>query len=468
MILGLFVGESFAELSLVDPRSGTSVEHKRWYLPRQGLKNYLQNWLSKSPVKPDRVIVASRFLYKLSGHRLGGSVAQIVTSGFEKWGPLTSPALSLNLRHPTRTPSISSQDLIFPLSERIHSDGRVVLPVQESELTAIHEKLQLMGVKKICLHFHNSEINKVNQEQVKSFFLPLEYEIFEPAGQKQFPSIDPMILWRTNTLNAAIGSTFDESKKEILDGLSESISQDHIFFFDAELSLHRGESRHRLSSLFALEACLYQQISRKFPKVSQPTLLHWGLEHFSQISGNQGLSNSPWGLLAINSWNCQDFKVQPTSLLELNDNGWIMAKSPQTFEPGPIHVGRGLKPLVADLLIDDQNWDQMLGLDEKQGNLVRDRWRLILQTWQRATRKTSTSLEDLAFLWREQISASLIEEIQNQVEGAVINYGYLSPRLKVPSEKVSPGLKVLAVSETEFPKSLLLAQEALLRGIYDF
>lgn len=467
MILGLFVGESFAELSVVESTPDSFVallEHQRWYLPKHGLKTYLQNWVASTPYKPERVIVSSRFLYKLAGHRLGGSVAQIVTRGFEKWSHFASPPASrtTSLRQLNRNPSLSSQDLVFAVHESILSDGSIGKPLDLSELGTIHEKLQVLGLKKVCLHFYNSNLNSVHQRQARDFLTPLGYEIFEPPRFVDFPGVETFTLWKTNTLNAAVSGTFEESMKEITEGLAPQIKEEQIFFFDGDLRLHHGEAPYRLSSLFAIEACLYSQLS-KIIKSKQKTnesltFLHFGIEHFSYVTGDKTLTESPWGPLALGTQSCRDFSIQPSSLLDLSDDGFLAAKGILTYEPGPIHLGRGHKPLVADLLIPDTKWPDVIDLDERQARSSLDRWVLLMQTWQRSAKKTSLSREAFERFLRNQISALMDAEIQNCIEGPVVKYGYLSEQIEVKATSET-------VNEAKNPKSFLLATEALERGL---
>jgi hypothetical protein len=473
MILGLFIGESFAELSVVATgpiHIGSLLEHKRWYLPKHGLKTYLQNWLAKTPHKPERVIISSRFLFKLAGHRLGGSVAQIVTSGFEKWAQLTPPPTRATaLRQLTRNSSLSSQDLVFPLQESIFSDGSINKPLNLSELSAIHEKLQALEMKKICLHFHNSEINSCHQQQAKDFLAPLGYEIFEPPLSTDFPGVEPFVRWKTNTLGAAVSGTFEESLKEIIEGLSPYIKEEQVFFFDGQLNLHHGETPHRLSSLFAIESCIHSQISKikksKIDSNNPFTILHFGLEHFSFINEGKSLAESPWGTLALGSQSCRDFSIQPSSLLSLSDDGTLNAKGILSYEPGPIHLGRGHKPLVADVLIHEAKWSEVIDLDEKQARGSLDRWILLMQTWQRSAKKTSLSRDAFEHLLRKQISDLLVAEVQNCVEGPIVKYGFLSDQIEVATTPPQGLASSGTVSESQYPKSFLLASEALARGL---
>ncbi|MBL7669858.1 MAG: hypothetical protein JNM39_05180 [Bdellovibrionaceae bacterium] len=483
MILGLFVGESFAELSVVEstPNSrGTLREHQRWYLPKHGLKAYLQNWLTKTPHKPERVIVSSRFLYKLAGHRLGGSVAQIVTHGFENWSHFTSlptTTQSTSFRQFNRCPSLSSQDLVFPVHERILSDGSIGNPLDLSEIGAIHEKLQALGLKKVCLHFHNSNLNSIHQQQTREFLVALGYEIFEPPVVDAFPNLEPFTRWKTNTLSAAVSGTFEESMKEIFEGLSGQIKEEQIYFFDGDLRLHHGEPLYRLSSLFALEACLYSQLSKimnsKMKADKPPTFLHFGIEHFSYITGDKTLTESPWGMLALGTQSCRDFSIQPSSLLDLHNDGSLVTKGNLSYEPGPIHLGRGHKPLVADLLIQETKWPEIIDLDEKQARTSLDRWVLLMQTWQRSVKKTSISRESFERFLRDQMSALLSSEIQNCTEGPIVKYGYLAEQVDIVATPQSDltssttGIRAITdtVSEAQNPKSFLLAIEALERGL---
>ena len=91
MQVGLSIGPSFAELCAIGPGKTISIRN---YLPKESLKDLLKKFRSQlgesEAQTPLRFQVQLRFLEKIfptenSITRLGGSVAQLVTAGFEDW-----------------------------------------------------------------------------------------------------------------------------------------------------------------------------------------------------------------------------------------------------------------------------------------------------------------------------------------------------------------------------------------------
>lgn len=475
MILGLFIGESFAELSLVrsaeklaDPSALHPVlDFKRWNFSKQSLKSFLSAWSTqlhaeKPDWKPQQVIVSSRFLYRLVGHRMGGSVAQLVTQGLENWAQIYNPQTAWNLSNPARTPTLGSLDLIFPVSEKIDSHGHVQIPLQLEALQAIHEKLKQQDIKKICIHLSQAQKNSVHHDQAAHFFDELGYQVYRP----QLNDRDLFENWRTNILNASISSTFEETFEEIKSGLETLLPPEKIYFFTGDLEIHQGQPEHRLSNLFAMESCLKNQLT-KIHKIKSPwTLLHLGLEQFSLIQDPGQITDSPWGLLNLKSTRSRDLNLQPTTFVEFKNNH-LQFLDEQSFEPGPIRLGRGVKPLLSDFLLSSENIQNLVGLDEKQSKQAHDRWQLTLQTWQRTSKNAKPSLsfkssdrtlersaEKTTDQWQKELQKEILDQILRQTithsEFPVKVFGYYQDLISSPWEKLK-----------KLEKSTLLAYEMI-------
>jgi hypothetical protein len=186
--------------------------------------------------------------------------------------------------------------------------------------------------------------------------------------------------------------------------------------------------------------------------------MHLGLEHFSWIENHKKSARSPWGSLAIQSQSCADFQTQPTSIIEISEHHELNILGPQTYEPGPVRLGRGLKPLIADLLNSHIPLQKIAGLDEKQLKSSTDRWKMILQTWQRAHRYNQFSTETFEKLIFKEALQKLIQEIRTTSTAPLVLYGFFATEVSL-----SPLVPTL-ISESAFPKSYLVACEALDRG----
>lgn len=384
IVLGVSVGESFAEFSLLqDPTSfsNTSVlAQKRSYLPREGLKNSLQSFLALYPdQKPMEAIFSLRFLEKILDYRLGGSVAQLVTNGFENWIRLRSQNTSL--------PPLSSADLLFPVKERMNAQGQVEQALETSELEAIAEKLKSTECKRICIHFLHAITNDDHEKQAAEFFTARGFEVFTPEKTK---NEDEVSRWRKNTLNASVSGTFQELKEQILEATKDFIAPEKIYFLSSTGEVFQNESASRLSTLFAAEAAM----SRHFG-TGQKDILYLGLEKFTLLSGKNWTDtwSSAWGLVENPLPENRELSIQPTSGLEINSFDHLdFSLKNEGWEPGPMAMGRGQKPTFIDLWSETSDLNEVEGLKDRFSAPGQQRFRHALMTLWKTSRQKHAEL----------------------------------------------------------------------------
>lgn len=349
--LGISLGTSFAEYCLIDTRRpNVSLSFSRHYLPTENLTNSLKIFLEKnSDVKINQVCIASRVLEKILDTRLGGSVAQIVTQGFENW-PLLRQSLSNPYFEifPTRTEALASQDLIFGIHERINAQGKVIKKVKISELEQIAEKLKLQKIEKICVNLLFSEINNTHLNSVTQFFKEKGFQVFSSEGTENYK--DEILSWRRNLLNASLAGTAQEIHSEIMTALEGRAHQDQIFYFDGSGKPFHFQVDRLSSSLFGP----YSLIANKYQDDKQ--ILFLGMEKWYLIKpqSQKKTWDSPWGPLGGQIPNCQPLRLQPTSELTVDEFETLEWSPAEVgFEPGPMMFGRALKPTVFDALLID-------------------------------------------------------------------------------------------------------------------
>jgi hypothetical protein len=184
--LGIYLGESFAEYSM----AGKS---RRVYLPKEPLKKSLPLFLKSLELQLNEseklhVRVSYGFLERILSFKLGGTLAVLVTDGFEKWADLRETAPWQN--------SMSNPDLVFPVRERISASGEVVENLELSSLEAIADKLAQMSVKRVAIQFLHSDVNPTHLKLAESFFQSRNYEIFSTSS-----SDDEVADWRRALLD---------------------------------------------------------------------------------------------------------------------------------------------------------------------------------------------------------------------------------------------------------------------------
>ncbi len=338
----LQVGLSFADLGLFENK--TLKAHRRFYLPQEPLGAALKKfWLENGT--PEKLFVSSRFLEKILDAKLGGTVAQVVTSGFETWAILRQPVLPDRFDiKPYRQEPLASQELIFGLSERIDHQGHVVKPVEISELEFINSKLKLMGVKRVCVNLLFSHQNPTHQEQVAKYFLEQGFEVL--AATRCENSSDEMPAWRRNVINACLSGAFSEHLEDIKKSWPDHEVQ--ISFLSRTGEGFVEDKNQIAGSLFSWTHVLAESLKNQADQV-----LYLGLESWSLISTKHKAEywKSPWGLIEGKIPLLHQLDVQPTQEVSSGFWGGIQfSKKELGYEPGPMAFGRALKPTVFDVL----------------------------------------------------------------------------------------------------------------------
>jgi len=345
-LVGLHVGVSFAEVALWKGQS--LVATRRFYLPSEPIASHLGKFLQEHQAIPDRLIVASRYIEKVLDSRLGGTVAQIVTAGFETWPILRQPTLShlFELR-PVRQSPLASQDLIFGLSARMDHTGKELKPVVAEELDVILAKFKALGVKRVCVNLLFAQANPTHQQQVADFFKKQGFEVF--AAPREKSSNDEMPAWRKNLLNACLSGVFQEHFEEIAKAVDVAGGDRNcIYFINSYGEPFQKDPDQVASSLFAWSHSVVSSLGD-----NDSAILYLGLESFYLIEKGdaQSLWKSQWGPIETKTESHFRFTIQPT--LEVMNHpldGIRFGDISLGYEPGPICFGRGLRPMVIDLM----------------------------------------------------------------------------------------------------------------------
>lgn len=363
-IIALSIGESFAEISLYCQKKRQTIHFERWYLPKEPLKSslkaFFEKWGKDNNSQISNVFISSRFLEKILSFRLGGSVAQLITNGFENWPYLRQPSKKYNLKNlaglifnktdensntQMRNSFYASEELIFGIKERINSKGEVETPLNLEELEAIATKLTEQGIQKVVINFLHSDKNSVHVKATEDFLRSRNFEIFSPLNS----STDEVANWRQNTLNASVAGTFNEIKNEITEAVSEFLPKESIAFITSPFMFFSEDNSLKINSIFAQD----QNIKRAHQNKTSKTYLLLGLERFSilRLSDEESYWQSPWGKIAISKVKRTDLISQPTASLFVNAWDEIdFTPSKEGYEPGPMSWGRGQSPLVFDLM----------------------------------------------------------------------------------------------------------------------
>lgn len=379
LLLGVSVGDSFAEFSLLS--DSTTLAQKRVYLSRENLKTSLTQFVA--PYKEQQIakaFISLRVPKKLLDHRLSGAVAHVSTEGVEHW---------LNIcGSPEHT--LTSKDLQFSVRERILADGQVELPLQVEEVEAIAAKVQLMDCKKVCLNFLHSATNPVHLEQAKKIFQDKGLEVFVPEKSDNPHEVS---RWTKNALNATLSGVFAEIKSELYAGLEAAIDRKNIHFLDSAGDLFQEESQREVGSLFASLSALGLADA---PNTAD--ILYLGLEQFALISPSQWESawQSPWGPVEVRRLKTHNLGIQPTLGIQLNSFGrFDFSNQQEAWEPGPMFLGRGQKMSLLDVWSDNSKLAKIAGLEDRVSAQGIQRFKNALLTLSKISSLRDTDLHHL-------------------------------------------------------------------------
>ncbi len=403
-VIGLHIGGSFAEASVWAKGEAVPRAKSVFYLPRHPLKNALPSFLKTLPDPTFAgAFVTSRYLERLFDYRLGGSTAQIVTAGFERWSFLNAAPAKVGWIQPTRSNPISSLEHSLPVAERIDATGAVLVPLTMESLVPIATKLKAQQIRRVCVHFLHANINPVHEKMAASWLREQGFEVWTPPPA---PDLDEGSRWRASTLEASFAGTFEESRSEMISALTDFVPETSVKIHDGQGFKNFNEAS-KVGTLFADDALLARQ--KKYPALVTLELDHWSLwqAHSTKTWA------SPWGTVACEGPKRRPLVVQPSSALELAGPESIKAgEKAEGFEPGPLSLGRGRKPMTFDLWATDDSIQSSLSEQINAAAMARRDSALLTLSRETKNRGTDAFLKSI----KSEISRWIASDIALDVE----------------------------------------------------
>lgn len=348
-VLGINVGESFAEYSLLS--GANPLAHKRVYLARESIKQTLLSFLSENAAnKPEKAFVSLKIPKKLLDYHLSGAVAHITTEGFEHWLELTGSHREL-----------TQKELIFSVRERVLANGTLEIPLTPTDVEAIAAKLLMMDCKRVCLHFLHAQANPANLNAAVEILKSQGLEVFLPGTDTANTEVE---RWNKNALNATITSVFTDRKNEILGALSETLPEEQVYFLNSLGQAGAAKDAQALDGYFSSLTAL----GKVYGEPHKADVLHLGLEGFTLISpdGESTRWDSDWGPVAMAHLRTHTLGIQPTLGLSLNIFGHFdFSTSQDGWEPGPMFLGRGQKLGLLDMWAENAKLTALAGLTDR-------------------------------------------------------------------------------------------------------
>jgi len=325
-LIGLSIGESFAELSVYSQPTPQPTRTARWYLPRRGLAEGLKDALQNFG-QPGEIRIVSSLENYAATKGLGQAPVILVTSGFEHvlTHPLRTSRLGLGR---LERKSVISEDHVFGIEERTTANGQIESSPQQAELEALLPKLELLKTRAIGLAFLHARQNRENEERVATFFRERGFSVVTSEETSGGPNLDSnqdeRRRWQEIAERAYLRSAEDELRKQLEQVLTNENQNPWKLTFVSSLSQGLGKK--------------FARLRQSDPKAQ--TYLHLGFEQFL-------LSKASSDSFAA----AHRLNIQPTSPLELGF--WSLPALGQPtweFDPGPMAFGKGQTPTLFDVL----------------------------------------------------------------------------------------------------------------------
>ncbi|MCB0361724.1 MAG: hypothetical protein KDD35_03335 [Bdellovibrionales bacterium] len=347
--IGLYVGESFAEISAKE-EGNPKVPFWRWYLPQISLEKGIQRFLMENSIAEVKdVILATRLARQIIGRRLGQVPALLVTEGFENWPKMNLPVQNEHFSmNPLRSKPPLSNHLIFGISGRINAQGEEEKPIDFEELDFLVAKLQLNKIKHAVLGLLHSTMNPVHEKQVEGYLIEKGIQVY-PSYHYSAARVEKPRWWHS-VLNAYLEPAFSEIREQIIAGF------EGILEYKGDIRLVLGDSppsvRNWDSPLGSLFGSVYLLNSlRQDPSES---MLFLGLEEFFLLPACDEIQTdwiSDFGRVYLPHPETQELRIQPSTVIVKSAFGCpTYSREIAGFEPGPMCFGKGVNPLFLDLL----------------------------------------------------------------------------------------------------------------------
>lgn len=380
-VLGLRIGGSFAEVCGYAPHStrGTSLPKpsllKRWYLPKRGVSEALQETFQHPEVgRSDQgtlFISTSRVEQSLDRHQ-GQSPAFLVTAGFESWLRLKQPLISpLFSSSPERAWVPIADDQIFGIAERVGGDGNVIIPLKMEELDFLVAKLELLKIKHVAIGFLHSDLHPEHEIQAALF---LRERGFHVSASHAFATsaTDETDRWR-QAVEAAYAESALEEERANIESTLLSILGEKRAGWDVRVWTAAGLSSWS-SSTGLIRGGFHRSLLEYAQASGEAVTLHLGLENFCLLTTTTHPSDRRSFEFSSSVTQITPLSIQPTRRIELRS--WPVpsfGKDDCGYQPGPMLFGKSHHLAALDILFVQNRLEEIAELTPLVSDRARSR-----------------------------------------------------------------------------------------------
>ncbi|MEQ1877179.1 MAG: hydantoinase/oxoprolinase N-terminal domain-containing protein [Bdellovibrionia bacterium] len=447
--VGLSLGESFAEFTAIQSR--TRIQ-KRWFLPKTPLAEGLNQILKEHPdLRGCKIQLTTKLAQVIMRHRAGAHVALLVTAGFEQWPRIRQPVKERGFTlTPKRYRPLLSEDLIFGITERTDSAGRIHVPLKAEELEFLIPKLQLTETKEVAIGFLHSHLNPSHEKMAADLLRKNGFEVL--CSHEIEESSNEVARWWRAVLNAYVAPAFHELEAQL-----EPVKKEHdvsFAFWSSDGSLFEGDPGRYYSSTLGNVAAL-----SKLPKQKKlKSVLHLGLEQFVMINCEERapIWHGDFGPVALPGPEFKKTRIQPTQFIASDTlQGALFETLEAGYEPGPMLFGRNLRPTFVDILFLQKRLTSVEGLIGLAAAGIEQRLEQTLHALFKETLETPNQSKKLV----EDMGLSMLaQEIhQNANSPSILCTGALAPALAPLLQTRLSSVQLVVEKSADFAESLAAA-----------
>lgn len=344
--LCLSFGEYFVEASL---KKTDGIKSSRWLAGKGSLGKNLGEFLQSADHETatgvaslDRLHLYFPILSSIITKNRGATPAFLTTVGFENWLESNLPRQSFEFcQNPHRIQSPLDRNLCFGISERMNAQGESLKSFDPEEIDFLASKLKLNDVEWVAIGLLHSDKNNRHEEAIAD---RLQQQGFKTICSSKFSAGSELERWWLAVIGASLGPVISSKIKELEETLNQLNLKPEVFF-GTDKGLLPGDVLSRGVELLKGPGHLLETWTKK--QGYQATL--WSdLEGFSLSSP---LNGGRAGLPGMSHWGLNRLQLQPLSSIVPHWLGDIDILGQEiSFEPGPMALGKGLKPCFLDCL----------------------------------------------------------------------------------------------------------------------
>jgi hypothetical protein len=344
VILSLFIGETYVEVGFFDYNYITDAKSKKnkqlskalftqlYYLPHQSLKSIfaqVKKIIAEKNFELNETYIVSRYLERLQNFRLGGSVAQLISAGFENSTHFGN-SLSLSLANPSL---IISKNLGAISDEDLQKDVEHI------------KKINPDCDKIIIYDFQETNVNEI--------FAKNGFQIFNCSTS------DPSAKVRKTMFNAGVSGTQKEFFSDILE-LTQNTPT--AIWFDGkwndliEIQSLPEQLAKCAMPLYMSGVDFLFHLNKSTPDHPKRAQFHIDFDNWEVIKQIKSKSwKSPWGEIQFESeFTKETLSISPRQEILIDETSRLqISKNSISTETGPFIAGRSVKSVVIDLFSDE-------------------------------------------------------------------------------------------------------------------